>query len=576
MWSASATDVWLVGVEAAIAYLIHWDGNEPTTVLELPNSMSSNHYLDWALAGSASDDVYAVGLCQYCDDDVCPCLEEPSSVWHFDGQVWTELPSPGARVRHMWAQGGSAYVVGEAMLRWDGVAWDPVPGYPDPSMDGETYDIWGTSDTDIWIGGVEGKLWHFDGVTWTDMSLPEDGPVIAIDGTSATQVWALVEPDILQWDEEPNRIYAFDGSTWTLALQHDEINDIAVLDGGLIGVGSTAEYIGQQVVAIDTEFGVIEELYRREDLGWVEDVHVETITDAVAVIRPFSLPDEDLALLRLVDGKWQFESLDDPTPEHVIKLIAVPGEAPYALADVNEPTILWRFEDPVFVPLEAPVERFNTVGGARVGDEIWAAGNSNQAIGPWVARFDGTQWFDVPFEDPDISDVTGLTAADGRVFVTVIRSGDLPEQLLRREGDAWVPLTDDLVHDFQFEYNPVHASAADRVWLSVEEPSDVGKMWGLFTWDGDEFASMSDVWPELAGWESALIGGASSSNVWLARVTDWQPIGIAYWNGEAMNLLDGVPAEFEASSHGSVHPSEDGLGVLVYSTSPRMLWHCGP
>ncbi|MBX3209636.1 MAG: hypothetical protein KF764_31675 [Labilithrix sp.] len=105
----------------------------------------------------------------------------------------TALPVE-ATLRGVWGHGAIVWAVSEQgdVLRWDGAAWKVHA-----SALGALYAIWGSSETDIWIGG-QGGLFHGTGatsqaVTFESVTTPgdEEIPIRSIWGAGAGDVWAV-------------------------------------------------------------------------------------------------------------------------------------------------------------------------------------------------------------------------------------------------------------------------------------------------------------------------------------------------------------------------------------------------
>ena len=147
-----------------------------------------------------------------------------SSVLHWNGATWTEVPLPAeaaapVELRTIWATsrddvwvGGVVYRQGLSdalVLHWDGTALRaPTFG---PFTSGRQFigGIWASSARDVWVAGgsfqIGAKLSHYDGSAWTEVSIPEgQGIFTAIWGTAACDVWAL-----------GGGIWHYDGSTWS-------------------------------------------------------------------------------------------------------------------------------------------------------------------------------------------------------------------------------------------------------------------------------------------------------------------------------------------------------------------------
>ncbi len=94
--------------------------------------------------GASADDVWAI-----MDGGISP-------LWHYDGQEWNEWPSPGPQLNT----------------------------------------IFGFAKDDVWMGGNDGKIYHFDGNMWSihhihtieGMSLPN---ITGIFGTNRSEVYAI-------------------------------------------------------------------------------------------------------------------------------------------------------------------------------------------------------------------------------------------------------------------------------------------------------------------------------------------------------------------------------------------------
>ncbi len=82
---------------------------------------------------------------------------------------------------------------------------------PLPLGGSQVFAIWGTSRTDLWYGGVEGLLLHFDGKDWVryDVGAAE---IFQFSGTSSTDIWAIAT---LGHYPGPSVAFHWDGSSWT-------------------------------------------------------------------------------------------------------------------------------------------------------------------------------------------------------------------------------------------------------------------------------------------------------------------------------------------------------------------------
>jgi hypothetical protein len=122
----------------------------------------------WWVAGSGATDVYLVG--------------ERGRVTRFDGTTFSELPRPtgvtlwGVHAfspTNVWVVGGTPTggtgAPNDLVFQWDGTAWTThtLPGTP---RGVSLFKVWGTSDTDLYLVGERGTIWHRDATGFTAVS----------------------------------------------------------------------------------------------------------------------------------------------------------------------------------------------------------------------------------------------------------------------------------------------------------------------------------------------------------------------------------------------------------------------
>ena len=68
----------------------------------------------------------------------------------------------GSSESDLWAV-GSSYSNYYTIWHFDGSKWknDTVDDYCDPRG------VWGTAKDNVWIGGIDGAFWHYNGVKWS-------------------------------------------------------------------------------------------------------------------------------------------------------------------------------------------------------------------------------------------------------------------------------------------------------------------------------------------------------------------------------------------------------------------------
>lgn len=164
-WGTSSSNLWAV-VNGTVQ---HFDGHAwELAPAELPQNLQLS-----AIWGSGADDVWAVGY---------------GTRAHYDGQHWTTISLPASTLMFaIWGPApGDVWASGydDTLLR----NWSPMV-HPTENLCGESgnqpctrvelNDLWGSSANDVWVAGylelaIGGKplLRHFDGTSWTSVSVP--------------------------------------------------------------------------------------------------------------------------------------------------------------------------------------------------------------------------------------------------------------------------------------------------------------------------------------------------------------------------------------------------------------------
>jgi hypothetical protein len=116
-----------------------------------------------------------------------------------------------------WGPGdGSLWVVGGGqfagkILHRDWTGWKQVdPGFSVPLLDW----VHGTSASDVFVGGLDGIILHFDGKSWVKQATPVTTPVWGIWAVAPDDVWAVGGDNVLGG---PPFVLHYDGAQWSLA-----------------------------------------------------------------------------------------------------------------------------------------------------------------------------------------------------------------------------------------------------------------------------------------------------------------------------------------------------------------------
>ena len=164
--AAAANDVWAVGQyrdeKGNIVTLVeHWDGNM-WSIVPSPNQSTFGDELN-GVAALGTNDVWAVGTYYNVTRRMEQTLAE-----HWDGNIWTIVPSPNqgapddstlngvaaAGPGEVWAVGNCYFCTGNVQTlveRWDGNVWSIVPS---PDQGTYLYGVAATGPGNVWAVGT--------------------------------------------------------------------------------------------------------------------------------------------------------------------------------------------------------------------------------------------------------------------------------------------------------------------------------------------------------------------------------------------------------------------------------------
>lgn len=162
IWGLSETEVYIAGSEDSFGAhgFQRWDGMS-LTVIDVSNAFRATD-----LFGSSSSDMWATSNRQ---------------LWHWDGTTMTSVPGAdtdgGKTLNAIWGSGTSDdyFAVGSQSLssgpvgiieHYDGTGWT----LQEDRLSGVPRDVWGTSPTNVFVGGGFGLLLHYDGTAWSPVS----------------------------------------------------------------------------------------------------------------------------------------------------------------------------------------------------------------------------------------------------------------------------------------------------------------------------------------------------------------------------------------------------------------------
>jgi hypothetical protein len=132
---------------------------------------------------------------------------------HLQGSTWTTKPFAtsftidaqavwGLASNDLWAAANYPSGPTGAVLHYNGTAWVDANS---PFLGNPLYDIWGTSNSNVFAVGSAGIILRWNGTAWSQAAVGTD-TFIRVVGTAANNVYAL----------SGSELYHFDGTTWAL------------------------------------------------------------------------------------------------------------------------------------------------------------------------------------------------------------------------------------------------------------------------------------------------------------------------------------------------------------------------
>lgn len=181
----SDQDIYVVGYSGSI---IHYDGNEwqpMTTPTRMPI---------WSIWGPDPNHIYAVG--------------GSGTILFYDGKQWSSMDS-GTRqwLYSIWGTDNQTIFAAGAgvILKYNGSSWTHMMIGDDRKT---FFTIYGNNDHDIYAAGDFGKIYHYNGIGWTEIKSGVSGQIWGL-FTSGVHIFAAGSIANNQ-----STVYHFDGVQW--------------------------------------------------------------------------------------------------------------------------------------------------------------------------------------------------------------------------------------------------------------------------------------------------------------------------------------------------------------------------
>jgi hypothetical protein len=538
-WACSASDIWAIADPSTV---MHFDG-EIWSRVDAPTDEIFH-----SISGSGGDDVWIASqeAVYHFDGKSLTKVDKPhkgllSSIWsvgpddvwiggyslaHYDGSTWKAsapkfegvegLEAEGMWLDVKWSAGpNDVWALGSAnhLLHFDGQTWtsklkfDVTAYQPDDDSDSDGFSMWGSSSNDIWAGGSFGgqtiyqaghaKLWHWDGLDWTEQNPPggdDEASIAALSGSGPNDVWLS---ELRGLGKSRAHLRHYDGTSWNDVLEAEE--------GPIYSVVSVAP---NEAWAFNET-----QIFHGKNGRWnainPSDIPTEAslavvVANAADDIWTFGADVDGGALAIHFDGKiWKRAALPLSKPEDVVT-----GAWSFAPDDVwaATPEGPLHFDGTSWSKSSSHLPIAAVWGSA--AEDLWAVGGTraDQAV---ISHWDGHTWTSYPNDFP-----TSFEAIAGT-----------------RANDIWAASGTVMVHYDGTRWKqvkaPLDSREPDRVSFAIVGPDDIWLAGNrTMHWDGTRWSTDIPNLPSGVKDQLLDIGVAGSSSVFFSRSD-----GVVFWDG---------------------------------------------
>jgi len=400
---------------------------------------------------------------------------------HWNGSAWTLVPYPttGGPCYAMWgASASSVYAAcSSSIMRWNGTTWSSSA--PAGYLTGRA--VSGTSDTNVWLGGDGGSLWHLGASGWTSVATHvSTGNIYAIYSSGPTDVWLGTDYGVFHGDG--TTFTAVAGASNLRGVAGSSANDVWMFADAFGTSGTpTLHWDGTSTTLVETGNGSPGVMFARAS------------TDAWAVSKS--------ALLHWGGSAWSEYGAGYRTS--------------WSHVHARTATDVWVAGASGMIARYDGTKWSRTPSGTTSAmNGIWASGASDAwavGAGGTILHFDGTSWSAVPS-----GTTTDLWAVGGSDATHVWAVGTNVFQ--KWTGSAWVAETGIPAGGW---WRVVWSAGASDVWAFADGGANP------IHWDGTSWTTKG------AGTPIATNGawGTSPTDIWTVGDYGYG----AHWDGATWN-----------------------------------------
>jgi len=219
--------------------------NQPPSVCFTSSGTCSQGACSYGYAdGATCDDGDACTTNDSCDTGVCrgtpkACLSPPASSCS-DANTAKIYTSSGT-----CSQGNCSYTynfvtcpngcTGAGIC--NGGGWTKMTS----NANADLHSAWGTSASDVWVGGASGTLLHWNGAQWSAKSSGVTGDIVSINGTASNNIFAVASDHNYY-----GSLIHYDGTSWSSIGGQYPLGTYFDMDyaAAVIAVGPKEAYVG--------------------------------------------------------------------------------------------------------------------------------------------------------------------------------------------------------------------------------------------------------------------------------------------------------------------------------------------
>jgi hypothetical protein len=496
-----------------------------------------------------------------------------------------------SRCTRQFALTACAYLVSlglasaSAAMSWE---WER----PLPLGGSRVFAIWGTSPTDVWYGGEEGTLLHFDGTDWVRHDVGQ-AVVVQFSGISSSDLWFVGS---LVPYQSPNAAFHWDGENWTrtdipgvggmscvLELAPDD-----VFAGGNSGL---YRWNGSTWSAVPGWYGYVTSIWGTspDDL-WVNGIHwdgsVWERRGFVSVVTG-TAPDDAWGHAGSGIYHWDGQSWTLSLPAEQIEWVSIKAFARDDVWAFQKNRSVHHFDGNGWTEVTPPDGAYPDWFAMWMESPSYAVSASPQGA---IREWDGSRW---TTDEENRNHLVALSGAGDSLWAvgsygTILRRRDevwreepsgtrahLRLVLATSADDAWAAGSErTLLHWNGNAWRPaIHPSEHDFVALFGSDPNDVSavsRAAELFTWNGSTW-TLASIAP--VDYEALGASGSSSRNVWIPQpgppcIQEWCHVYLWHWDGDRWerSIIGGYRFSLGAAW------SSSGDDLWIEETSSLMHW----